>query len=133
VTRIISDGQPQLDSLIMGRRATDGSRPVQSPLDPLKTANLQSVPLLNSELILYCFRDKVADALKLEAQTRFNEFQKRGCDIIPSADRPQVLHEAEENLLFLERQEAAILRHLDGERLAVRRPDMSFQAALEIE
>ena len=43
------------------------------------------------------------------------------------------LDEVEVNLLALERQEAAILRGLDSERLALRRPDMNFQAALEIE
>jgi hypothetical protein len=133
VTRIVAAGEPRLDSLIIGAQAIDGSRLVQSSLDPPQTAILQSVPLLNPELILYCFRDQVANALKREAEARFDDFQKRGFEVIASADRPQTLREAEENRLILERQEAAILRQLDGERLAVRRSNMSFQAALEIE
>jgi len=44
-----------------------------------------------------------------------------------------MVREVEENLLALERQEAGILRSLDGERLTLRRPDMNFQAVLEIE
>ena len=66
---------------------------------------------LKPELLIYCFRRQVADALQQAARVRFDEFKQRGCE-------GQMVREAQENLLALERQEAAILHGLDGERLA---------------
>ena len=116
----------------MGLQATEHANEAQN-LDLLNGDAAQSFPFLKPELVIYCFRHQIADALKRTAQVRFDEFKRRACEIISSAVRRQMVREVEVNLLALERQEAAILRGLDSERLALRRPDMNFQAALEIE
>ena len=131
VTRMAAAGERHLDSLFMESRAPDDGRVTPGLLELPNSA--QNSPFLKPELLIYCFRYQVADALKVAAQVRFGEFKQRACEVIPSAVRRQMVREIEENLLAFERQEAAILRRLDGERLAVRRPNMSFQAALEIE
>jgi hypothetical protein len=133
VARMVAAGERHLDSLFMAPRATDDPEATPGLLELPNSDATQSFPFLKPELLIYCFRYQVADALKLVAQVRFGEFKQRACEVIPSAVRRQMVREVEENLLALEGQEAAILRRLDGERLALRRTDMSFQAALEIE
>jgi hypothetical protein len=133
VTRMVAAGEQYLDLLFMESRATGDGRATPGGLDLPNSEVAQNFPFLKPELLIYCFRYQVADALKLAAQVRFGEFKQRAREVIPSAVRRQMVREVEETLLAFERQEAAILRRLDGERLAVRRPDMSFQAALEIE
>ena len=132
VARLVATGERYFDSLYMGSQATEHANEAQN-LDLLNGGAAQSFPFLKPELVIYCFRHQIADALKRTAQVRFDEFKRRACEIIPSAVRRQMVREVEVNLLALERQEAAILRGLDSERLALRRPDMNFQAALEIE
>ena len=131
VTRMVAAGERHLDSLFMESRSHDDGRLTPGLLELPNSA--QNFPFLKLELLIYCFRYQVADALKVAAQVRFGEFKQRPCEVIPSPVRRQMVREIEENLLAFERQEAAILRRLDGEQLAVRRPNMSFQAALEIE
>ena len=133
VTRMVAAGERHLDSLFMESRAPDDGRTTPGLQELPNSDTAQNFPFLKPELLIYCFRYQVAEALKLAAQVRFSEFKQRACEVIPSAVRRQMIREVEENLLALERQEAAILRRLDGEQLAVRRPNMSFQAALEVE
>lgn len=132
VTRLAATGEGYFDALFMGSKATERAS-VPSNLDMSNGDAAQSFPFLKPKLLIYCFRHQVADALKQAARVRFHELEQRGCEVIPSAVRCQMVREVEENLLALERQEAAILRGLDGERLALRRPDMNFRAVLEIE
>jgi hypothetical protein len=132
MTRIEAAGERQLDALFMELQAPDDALATRSLNLPNDDA-ARSFPFLKPELLIHCFRDQIADALKLAAQVRFSEFKQRACEVIPSAVRRQMVREAKENLLVLERQEAAVLRRLDGDQLALRRPHMNFQAALEIE
>jgi hypothetical protein len=132
VARLAVAGEGYFDALFMGSKATERAK-VPSNLDMSNGDAAQSFPFLKPELLVYCFRHQVANALKQAARVRSHELEQRGCEVIPSAVRGQMVREAEEDLLALERQEAAILRGLDGGRLALRRPDMNFRAALEIE
>jgi hypothetical protein len=132
VARLVAAGEGYFDTLFMGSQAAEAAN-VPSNLDLSNGDAAQSLLFLKPELLLYCFRHQIADALKQAARLRFHGLEKRGCEVIPTAVRSQKVREAEGSLLALERQEAAILRGLDGERLALRRPDMNFKAALEIE
>jgi hypothetical protein len=132
VARLAVAGEGYFDALFTGLKATEHAN-VPPNLDMSNGDAGQSFPFLKPELLIHCFRRQVADALKQAARVRFDELKQRGCEVIPSAVRGQRVREVEENLLALERQEAAILRGLDGERLALRRPDMNFRAVLEIE
>jgi len=132
VARLVSAGERYFDTLFIGSQAAEPAN-VPSNLDLSNGDVGQSFPFLKPELLIYCFRRQVTDALKQVARVRFHELEQRGCEVIPSAVRCQKVREVEESLLALERQEATILRGLDGERLALRRPDMNFRAALEIE
>lgn len=132
VARFALVGEGYFDALFMGSKGTERLS-VTPNLDLSNADAAQSFPFLKPELLIYCFRYQVAPTLKQAARVRFNELVHRGCEVIPNAVRCQKIREVEENLLALERQEAALLRGLDGERLALRRPDMNFRAALEIE
>lgn len=122
--RMAAVGAHLLDSLFADAGATGRGGEALEGQDPLA---------LRPEILAHCFRDQVAEALKRAAQLRFEQFRRSGVEAIASALRPDIARKADDDLLALERQEAAILRRLDGERLATRRPGMSFQAALEIE
>ena len=132
VARLVAAGEGYFDTLFLKSQATE-RRSMAPNLDLWNGDAAQSFPFLRPELLIYCFRHQVADGLKQAARVRFHGLEQRGCEVIPSAVRCQMVREVEENLLALERQEAAILRSLDGERLALRRPDMNFRAVLEIE
>lgn len=124
IRRIATAGDSYIESLFSGlvTEGKDGGSPI-----------IQSALLQKPEVLLHCFRDRVADAFRLAAQAKFEQLKQDGREVIPNDLRCDVARKAEEYLLALERQEAAILRQLDGKRLAIRRRDMSFPAALEIE
>lgn len=132
VARLVAAGEGYVDTLFLKSPATE-RRSMAPNLDLWNGDAAQSFPFLRPELLIYCFRHQVADGLKQAARVCFHGLEQRGCEVIPSAVRCQMVREVEENLLALERQEAAILRSLDSERLTLRRPDMNFRAVLEIE
>lgn len=107
VARLVVTGEGYFDALFMGSQAAESAN-VPSKPDMSNGDAAQCLPFLKPELLLYCFRHQVAPALKQAARVRFHELEQRGCEVIPTAVRSRKVREAEENLLVLERQEAAM-------------------------